>query len=203
MSSSLTWSTAERQTLNLMELLEKGMNIALKDAQGAGFSSVQVGCGWDMKDGHAVDVDLSLGLLNARYADGGKFIANDALVYFGRKEYQGVHHHGDNLTGAGDGDDEKIDITLASLPTSCMACAVVVNIYSNAGNFGQVKNVVTNIYSDTAGTEKIATCDLTEDYSGKNAIIVGEFYKKDGNWKYQAIGEGITGDLKTLITRWE
>lgn len=187
-----------------MEILTKGMNVALKNAQGAALEIARVGLGWDMKDGHGVDVDSSmLCLKGGRYDDGGKVLGNtNALLYYGCLTLPGLVHSGDNLTGAGEGDDETITINFAQLPVECTSVLSIVNIYDGAANFGSVKNVKTNIYEGTVPAP-IASYDLTEDNSGKNAVIVGEFYKHDGAWKYRAIGEALTGHLSDVIHRWE
>ena len=96
-----------------------------------------------------------------------------------------------------------MDVNFSALPTDCTAIMVIANIFAGASNFGSVKNVTCNVYDGITSNNKLATLDLTEDYSGKNAIIVGEFYKHNGSWKYGAIGEGITGQLKDVIHRWE
>lgn len=188
-----------------MEILSKGENVTLKDAQGANLEKVRVGLGWDMKDGQsAIDVDLSiLCLQGGRYDDGGKVLSNNALCYYGKLEIPGVHHSGDNRTGAGDGDDETAFITLNALPAETTSVLAIANIYAGGSNFGSVKNVKMNVYNNEDPMPSTPSIDLTEDYSGKNAVIVAEFYKKDGTWKYRNVGEGITGQLSDVIHRWE
>lgn len=187
-----------------MEILEKGVNVAVKDAQGADLTNVRVGLGWDTGS-ESIDIDASMLMLKGgRHNNGGKVLGNSgALLYYGCLDLPGLHHHGDNRTGAGDGDDEKLDVTFAALPTECTSIMVIANIFAGVSNFGSVNNVTCNVYDSITSTNKLATLDLTEDYSGKNAIIVGEFYKHNGSWKYAAIGEGITGQLKDVIHRWE
>jgi tellurium resistance protein TerD len=160
-----------------MEILAKGENITLKTAQGAALERVRVGLGWDMKDGHdAVDVDLSiLCLKGGRYDDqGAKTLGENALCYYGKLDIPGVHHTGDNRTGAGDGDDETAFVTLNALPAECMSVLAIANIYDGAANFGSIKNVTMNVYDNEEATPSTPKIDLTEDYSGKNAVIVAE-----------------------------
>lgn len=192
-----------------MEVLAKGENITLKNAQGANLEKVRVGLGWDMKDGHSpVDVDLSfLPLKGGRYDDGGKVLNQEALCYYGRLDVPGIHHSGDNRTGAGDGDDETGFITFNALSPETTAVLAIANIYgtdaNTAKNFGSIQNVKMNVYNNEEAAPSTPTIDLTEDYSGKNAVVVAEFYKKDGVWKYRNVGEGITGQLKEVMHRWE
>jgi len=164
-----------------------------------GLSKVSVGLGWDLQDGKTFDLDSFLFLLKD-----GKVIDADpkkCVVYFGNKDLPGCHHHGDNLTGAGDGDDETIDVTFANLPAECNEVIVGVNIFNAGSNhFGMVKNAFARIYdaNDPAKTS-IIKYDLSEDYGGKNAVIFGKLYKHNEEWKFQALGTGANGDINGLL----
>ena len=113
-----------------------------------------------------------------------------------------IVHHGDNLTGEGAGDDEIIDIDLNKIPAEYDRLICLVSIYDNISrnqNFGQVDNAYIRLDDMTSGTaNSIGKFDLTEDYSAHGVVIMGEMYKKDGVWKFQAKGEGHK-DLETYL----
>ena len=107
---------------------------------------------------------------------------------------------GDNLTGAGDGDDEQIKIDLSTVPDNITRIAFSVTIYDaeiRRQNFGQVNNAFIRIYNETTG-EEILRYDLGEDFSIETAAVFGELYKNNGEWKFNAIGSGYQGGLAAL-----
>jgi tellurium resistance protein TerD len=177
-----------------MKILTKGENISLKTSQGGALEKGSFGLGWDGKEGKAIDVDLSILLLT-----GGKHneptskfaIGEESLVYYGRKTGPGIQHSGDNRDGAGEGDDETVIIDFNNLPTNCTSVLCLANIYEGGNNFGSIANVKANVY-EGGSTAPIATMDLTEDYSGANSLIVAEFYKHDGAWKFKSCGEPVS-----------
>ena len=107
---------------------------------------------------------------------------------------------GDNLTGAGEGDDEQIEVDLEKVPNNIQRIAFTVTIYDATArrqNFGQVSNAYIHICDQTTGTE-IIRYDLGEDFSIETAVVVGELYRHGGEWKFNAIGSGFQGGLKAL-----
>ena len=107
---------------------------------------------------------------------------------------------GDNLTGDGDGDDEQIFVDLSKIPANIEKVAFTVTIYdaeSRRQNFGQVSNAFIRIVDDATGTELIRY-DLGEDFSIETAVVVGELYRHNGEWKFNAIGSGFQGGLAAL-----
>lgn len=166
--------------------LDKGQRVDLTK-ENPGLTKVTVGLGWDVgNSSNAFDLDAFA------VPKGG------SIVYFGALTGPGLKHHGDNLTGAGDGDDELIDVDLSAVQKD--EIFICVNIYK-AGerhqNFGQVKNAFLRIFK-TGTTEELLKYDLSEDYSGFTGIVMGKLYKKDGEWKFQAIGEGKNGDINAI-----
>jgi tellurium resistance protein TerD len=131
--------------------------------------------------------------------NGGKLVdGKKSILFFGNKKCTGMEQGGDNLTGVGDGDDETIKVDLSQLPGDELL--VGVNIYqaeSKRQNFGQVNNAFVRLYDAETNTE-LMKYDLTEDYSKFTAVVVGKLYKKDGEWKFQALGEGKNGDINAL-----
>ena len=164
-------------------------------------SKILVGLGWDVKKydgGYDFDLDASAFLVGAN----GK-VANDAdfIFYHNLKHSSGaVEHTGDNLTGAGEGDDEVIRVDLKKLPANVERVAFTVTIYDadvRRQNFGQVSNAFIHITDEITGRELIRY-DLGEDFSIETAIVVGELYRNAGEWKFNAIGSGFKGGLRAL-----
>ncbi len=164
-------------------------------------SKILVGLGWDVKKydgGYDFDLDASAFLVGAN----GK-VANDAdfIFYHNLKHSSGaVEHTGDNLTGAGEGDDEVIRVDLKKLPANVERVAFTVTIYDadvRRQNFGQVSNAFIHITDEVTGRELIRY-DLGEDFSIETAIVVGELYRNAGEWKFNAIGSGFKGGLRAL-----
>jgi tellurium resistance protein TerD len=114
-----------------------------------------------------------------------------------------VQHTGDNLTGLGDGDDEVIKINLQKVPTDVHKIVITVTIHEAAGrhqNFGQVQNAFIRVVN-AQNEKEVIRYDLVEDYSIETALIMAELYRKDGDWRLNAVGSGYQGGLKALLDR--
>ena len=180
--------------------LSKGQKVDLTKGN-PGLSKIIVGLGWDTNkyDGGAdFDLDAAAFLLAAN----GKVASDSDFVFYGNLKHSsgGVEHMGDNLTGEGDGDDEQIKVNLASIPASVEKIGFTVTIYeaeSRKQNFGQVSNAYIRIVDETSNTELIRY-DLGEDFSVETAVVVGELYRNNGEWKFNAIGSGFQGGLRAL-----
>lgn len=180
--------------------LSKGQKVNLTKGN-PGLSKIIVGLGWDTNkyDGGAdFDLDAAAFLLAAN----GKVARDSDFVFYGNLKHSsgGVEHMGDNLTGEGDGDDEQIKVNLAAVPASVDKIGFTVTIYeaeSRKQNFGQVSNAYIRIVDETSNAELIRY-DLGEDFSVETAVVVGELYRNNGEWKFNAIGSGFQGGLKAL-----
>ena len=180
--------------------LQKGQKVSLTKGN-PGLSKVVVGLGWDVNQfdtGADFDLDAAAFLL----ADNGKVSAQGDFVFFGNLEHSSgsVRHLGDNLTGAGEGDDEQIKIDLSLVPANITKIAFTVTIYEaeqRRQNFGQVNNAFIRIYNETNG-EELLRYDLGEDFSIETAAVFGELYKNGDEWKFNAIGSGYQGGLAAL-----
>ncbi|MGL5565741.1 MAG: TerD family protein, partial [Plesiomonas sp.] len=109
-------------------------------------------------------------------------------------------HKGDNLTGEGAGDDETIEIELAKVPENVKKIVVAVTIHMAAErgqNFGQVDNSYIRLFNKEGGEGEIRY-DLTEDFSAQTAVVLGEIYRHNGEWKMKAIGEGSVATLRQV-----
>ena len=188
--------------------LQKGQKISLKKSDGSGLKKVMVGLGWDEAQQTAkglralfaakpqdIDCDASVILCG----QDGKLLSrtiNQTCVYYNNLRHPSgaVVHQGDNLTGGGEGDDEQIMVDLSLLPADVYKLVFVVNIYdANVRNqhFGMIRNAFIRLV-DLSSRNEICRFNLTDDYSGKTGMVVGEIYKHDGEWKFNAIGQGVT-----------
>ncbi len=182
--------------------LQKGQKVSLTKGN-PGLVNVVVGLGWDVNQfdtGGDFDLDAAAFLLS----DSGKVTKSEDFVFYGNLTHPSgaVQHMGDNLTGAGDGDDEQIKINLANVPENIMKIAFTVTIYDaeqRRQNFGQVNNAFIRIYNEANG-EELLRYDLGEDFSIETAAVFGELYKNNGEWKFNAIGCGYQGGLAALCS---
>ena len=181
--------------------LTKGSRINLsKEASGA--SRFALGLGWDVRitDGAEFDLDASALLLDANDKPVG---GTSSLVFYGQQSAPcgGVVSSGDNRTGDGDGDDETLTVNLSKLNSDIAKIVLVVTIHdadARGQNFGMVNNAYVRILQDD-NEQPFARYDLSEDYSVETAVIFGELYKKDGDWRFAAKGDGFAGGLAAFL----
>ena len=184
--------------------LQKGQKVSITKGN-PGLTNVVVGLGWDVNKfdtGGAFDLDTAAFLLT----DSGRVSTQDDFIFFGNLKHPTgcVQHLGDNLTGAGDGDDEQIKINLSLVPSSITKIVFTVTIYDaevRSQNFGQVNNAFIRIYNEVTG-EEILRYDLGEDFSIETAAVFGELYKYGDEWKFNAIGSGYQGGLAALCNNY-
>jgi len=176
--------------------LSKGGNISLTK-EAPGLTAVTVGLGWDARttDGTSFDLDSSAIAVNSA----GKVHSEGHFVFYGNKQSpdQAIVHSGDNLTGEGAGDDERIDVNLAGLPGDIEKIVFSVAVYdadTRSQNFGQVRNAYIRIVNQAGGAE-IARYDLSEDAATETAMVFGELYRNGAEWKFRAVGQGYASGL--------
>jgi len=179
--------------------LQKGGNVNLSK-EAPGLTKVIIGLGWDPRatDGAAFDLDGSAFMIKA---DGKVRADNDFIFYNNLKSSDGsVVHAGDNTSGAGEGDDEKVMVDLSKVPAEIDKVSFCVTIHeaeSRKQNFGQVgKAYIRCLNAD--GEKELARYDLSEDGSTETAMIFGELYRAGAEWKFKAIGQGFAGGLGPL-----
>lgn len=184
--------------------LSKGQKVSLtKD--NPGLNNILVGLGWDVNafdSGTSFDLDASVFIADAS----GKCPTEKEFIFYGNKEHASgaVKHMGDNTTGEGEGDDEQIHIELSKVPANLEKIAFTVTIYEaeqRHQNFGQVSNAYIRIIDEATNTE-LVRFDLGEDFSIETAVVVGELYKNNGEWKFNAIGSGFQGGLAALCSHY-
>lgn len=182
--------------------LQKGQKVDLTKGN-AGLKRIVVGLGWDaaepgQKKGGLfsrkpktanIDCDASAIVLSS----GGKLVDKKDIVYFGNLNHASgsITHLGDNLTGEGDGDDEQIIIELDRVPASYEKIVMVVNIYQayeRNQHFGMIQNAFIRVVDADTKTE-LCKYNLSENYEGMTAMVFGEVYRHNGEWKFNAIGQ--------------
>ena len=180
--------------------LKKGQKVSL-NKEAPGLSKVVVGLGWDVNafdTGGDFDLDSAAFLLG----ENGRAAASGDFVFYGNLRHSSgaVEHLGDNLTGAGDGDDEQIKVDLSRVPENIARITFTATIYEadeRRQNFGMVRNAFIRIVDETNGQE-LLRYDLGEDFSIETAVVFGELYRHNGEWKFNAIGSGYQGGLAAL-----
>lgn len=189
--------------------LKKGQKISLTK-ENAQLANILIGLGWDevstkksfFKRKETIDCDASVIMLQ-----NGKFTGKSELVYFGNLKHKSdaVVHLGDNLTGEGDGDDEQIIVTLPKVPQQYDKIVIVVNIYGarkRKQHFGMIKNAFVRLV-DAKTNKEICKYNLSENYENMTAMICAELYRHNGEWKFNAIGQGTTDEnLGELVKRY-
>ena len=179
--------------------LQKGGNVSLSK-EAPGLTKMLIGLGWDVRatDGADFDLDGSAFLLNAS----GKVRSDADFIFYNqpKSDNGAVAHQGDNRTGEGEGDDEVIEVDLATVPADVEKIAITVTIHdadTRKQNFGQVSSAFIRCVNADSNVE-IARFDLSEDASVETAMIFGEIYRHNGEWKFKAIGQGFKGGLGAL-----
>lgn len=179
--------------------LQKGGNVNLSK-EAPGLSEVIVGLGWDPRatDGQEFDLDASAFLLKSD----GKVATDSGMIFYNnpKSEDGSVAHGGDNKSGAGDGDDETVNVSLTKVAANIDKVAFTVTIHeaeARRQSFGMVGNAYIRVVNKADGKE-LARYDLTEDGSTETAMIFGELYRNGGDWKFRAVGQGFKGGLGPL-----
>lgn len=176
--------------------LAKGGNVSLTK-QAPGLTAVTVGLGWDVRQTTGHDFDLDASALAC--GQDRRVLSDQHFVFFNNLDSPdgSIHHTGDNLDGSGEGDDEVIEINLAAVPPEVSFIVFPVSIYDadpRNQTFGQVQNAYIRVLDGSTGNE-LARYDLGEDASTETALIFGELYRRDGEWKFRAIGQGYASGL--------
>jgi tellurium resistance protein TerD len=179
--------------------LTKGGNVSLSKSA-PNLTAIMVGLGWDARTTTGADFDLDASAL--MLGANGKVLSDSHFVFFNnlRSPDGSVEHTGDNLTGEGEGDDEQVNVNLASVPQEIDKIVFPVSIYdadNRQQNFGQVRNAFIRIVNQAGGAE-IARYDLSEDASTETAMVFGELYRNGAEWKFRAVGQGYAAGLRGI-----
>lgn len=163
-----------------------------------------VGLGWDSNTnatGEAYDVDASVFILG----ENGKLLSDSHFIFYNnlKSPDQAVIHSGDNTTGDGDGDDEQVQIDLSKISPDAAEISFVVTIHKaqeRRQNFGQIRNSFIRII-DGSNTV-LVKYELDEDFSIETAVQFGRIYKRNNEWKFEAVGNGMKGGLQDYLTKY-
>lgn len=179
--------------------LTKGANVSLSSTESS-LKKIAVGLGWNARATSGDDFDLDASAFMVK--EDGKVRKDDDFIFYNNtvSSCGSVRHTGDNRTGAGEGDDETIEVELINVPADIAKMVFVVTIHeadSRRQNFGMVNSAFIRIVNYERGTE-IARYDLSEEASTETAMIFGEIYRYSGDWKFRAIGQGFRGGIEPL-----
>lgn len=183
--------------------LSKGANISLEKAA-PGMTTAIVGLGWNPRttDGAQFDLDASVLLL----AENGKVRNQSDFVFYNNLtgDNGSVQHLGDNRTGEGEGDDEQIKVSLGQVSPDVQRIAFVASIDqadARGQNFGQVSDAFIRVFDadDPTNADKGARFDLGEDAATESALVFGELYRNNNEWKFRAVGQGYSSGLAGVI----
>ena len=178
--------------------LAKGGNVSLsKEAGSAPLTKIHVGLGWDVRSTAGADFDLDASALVC--GSNGRVLSDQHFVFYNNLNSPDgtVQHTGDNLTGEGEGDDEVVIIDLQNLPPEGDKIVIAVSIHDadrRAQSFGQVLNAFIRVVN-LANDIELARFDLSEDASTETAMIFVEVYRRGGEWKFRAVGQGYASGL--------
>ncbi len=164
-----------------------------------------IGLGWDTNSsstGVDFDLDASVFVLG----ENKKLISDQHFVFYNNlKTPDGsIEHTGDNLTGQGDGDDEQVKVDLSKIDSTATEICIVVTIHdaeNRKQNFGQVRNSFVRIFDPNTNLD-ILNYELEEDFSIETAVEFGRIYKKNGEWKFEAVGIGMKGGLQDFLSKY-
>lgn len=184
--------------------LSKGGNISLEKVA-PGMVHARVGLGWNPRttDGVEFDLDASAIVLG----ENGKSLSDAHFIFYNNLEDPtgAIVHQGDNRTGEGDGDDEMIAVDLSKIAPEVSRIVFLASIHDAVGrnqNFGQVADAYIRVYDGDAPDDstKVVTYDLGEEASTETALVFGEVYRYQNDWKFRAIGQGYSTGLAGVIS---
>ncbi|MCH7340053.1 TerD family protein [Acinetobacter higginsii] len=183
--------------------LNKGGNLSLSKTD-PNLVRILIGLGWDERatDGAAFDLDASAFLLTAT----GKVRGDHDFIFYNQLKSQdgSVEHTGDNRSGQGDGDDETLLVDLSKVSPEIEKIAITVTIHdaqARGQNFGQIANAFIRVVNQDTNVE-VVRFDLAEDYSTETAMVFGEVYRHNGEWKFKAVGQGYAGGLAAMCQQY-
>jgi tellurium resistance protein TerD len=182
------------------------INLQKGQRENIGAPKFTIGLGWDTNSsttGTAFDLDASVFMLN----DQKKLVSDENFVFYNNliSPDGAVEHTGDNLTGDGDGDDEQIKVDLTKIDSKVSEICIVVTIHEadqRRQNFGQVRNSFVRIF-DPVTNEELLNYELDEDFSIETAVEFGRIYKREGKWKFEAVGMGMKGGLQDYVNKYQ
>ena len=202
MMNNINMGASNGNNVNALNLKKNDiLNLAKKNP---GLKKVILGAGWDVASGgQDFDLDIAAFLLNAN----GK-VQNipDDVIFFNNMQGQGIYLEGDNRTGAGEGDDERIRIDLESIPAHVQKIVFVVTIHEaqvKRQTFGMVENSYVRLVDLENNKREICRFNLKENGSTATSVIFAELNRKGSEWQFKAIGEGKIADLNGVLALYQ
>ena len=164
-----------------------------------------IGLGWDTNS-YSTGVDFDLDASVFILGENKKILSDKHFVFYNNlnSPNDAVVHSGDNLTGDGDGDDEQVIVDLSKIDANATEICVVITIHdaeNRKQNFGQVRNSFIRIV-DANSNQELLKYELEEDFSVETAVEFGRIYKRNGEWKFEAVGAGMKGGLHDYLTKY-
>ena len=179
------------ETLNLV----KGQKLSL-EKQDANVV-FRFGAGWDVNKGNSDGFDVDLAAY--AYDSSNKYLGT---LFFNNKELLGMKLSEDNRTGAGDGEDEFFKFDTSKIDAKADKVFVVANVYGakeRKQNFGMINNCYIQVTNENVDKNKpVAKLDLSEDFSAFTGVVLGKVYRHGEEWKFQAVGQGVNGNLTEI-----
>lgn len=182
--------------------LKKGENVSLSKTD-PNLKKVLIGLGWEARTSDGADFDLDASLFMV--GESGTVKGDDWFIFYNQlnSPCRSVEHTGDNRTGEGDGDDEAIKVSLDKVPADVSRLVIAVTIHDAEGrrqNFGMVHDAFVRLVNSD-NDQEVLRFDLSEDYSTETAMVFGEIYRRGGEWKFKAVGQGYSGGLYALCVQ--
>lgn len=166
-----------------------------------GLEKVVLGAGWDISlNGSTFDLDISAFLLGQ---NGKVNNVNEDVIYFNNMNSQGIKLCGDNRTGVGEGDDERIEIDLRQIKESVSKIIFVVTIFEareKRQTFGMIDNSYIRLLDEKNGEKEICRFNLKENGSTATAVVFAELFKENNEWHFKALGDGKIADLNGILS---
>ena len=202
MMNNINMGASNGNNVNALNLKKNDiLNLAKKNP---GLKKVILGAGWDVASGgQDFDLDIAAFLLNAN----GK-VQNipDDVIFFNNMQGQGIYLEGDNRTGAGEGDDEVININLEEINPNIAKIVFVVTIHeaqAKRQTFGMVENSYVRLLDEENNEREICRFNLKENGSTATSVIFAELNRKGSEWQFKAIGEGKIADLNGVLALYQ
>ena len=201
MMNNINMGASNGNNVNALNLKKNDiLNLAKKNP---GLKKVILGAGWDVASGgQDFDLDIAAFLLDSN----NKFNTVSNIIFFNNKESQGISLAGDNRTGAGEGDDEVININLEEINPNIAKIVFVVTIHeaqAKRQTFGMVENSYVRLLDEENNEREICRFNLKENGSTVTSVIFSELYKQNGEWQFKAIGEGKIADLNGVLALYQ
>ncbi len=178
--------------------ISKGGGVDL--TKGTNLKEAMIGLGWDTKRYNG-DKDFDLDLVIFECDNNYSCISDRHMIFYNnlRDPESAIKHSGDNRTGAGDdnADDETAFIKFDNIADNVERIVIIVTIFEareNKQNFGLVDNAYIRMVDNETGKE-ILRYDLREEFSIQTGVVFGEICRKDGGWRFNAIGDGYNKEL--------